>query len=96
MITSLVFLRLVYTLFRHLGIHFTVPLNYIKLFAGGGANKSEYLNGAFVFDLNCDLSYGIFVNGSAKKDRKLTKKINRISYQFKHILYLWMYKDKGR
>lgn len=50
-----------------------VPLIYIMLIAGGGANKSGYLNGAFVFDLNCDLSYGIFVNGSAKKDRKLTK-----------------------
>lgn len=68
MITLLAFLRLAYTLFRHLDIHFTVPLIYMMLFTGGGANKSGYLNGAFVFDLNCDLSYGIFVNGSAKKD----------------------------
>ena len=44
------------------------------LFAGGGANKSGYLNGVFVFDLNCDLSYGIFVNGSAKKIEKIDKK----------------------
>lgn len=79
MIASLAFLRLVYTLFRHLDIHFTVPLIYIMLFADGGANKSGYLNGAFVFDLNCDLSYGIFVNGSAKKDRKKIDKKKTIS-----------------
>ena len=35
------------------------------LFAGGGANKPGYLIGAFVFDLNRESSYGIYVNGSA-------------------------------
>lgn len=80
MISLLAFLRLVYTLSRYLNTHFTVPLLFFRmLFAGGGANKSGYSNGAFVFDLNCEISYGIFVNGSAKRSKNRQKKNDFVS-----------------
>ena len=66
------------------------------LLAGGGVDLITAFGGALniVLDSPPNRNYDISF-GSAKRS-KVDKKSTVFSYQFKHILYLWMYKDKGR